>query len=191
MYVKHIEKILAKSTKLANIKKAAEVVWTGVDLYHKWLDVDLHKLSLQGKCPKEILEELAETARNKFLEQKDKDTKACLKENPLKWPTKVLAANSMYRISRTILLDKESRSQTGEKLFEALSVMISDILGACLTNFHQVLCIKCLDTAIEEREESVRQGLVPSYFTSLPLNFLLSPFRTAVHPLAFSQLPFP
>ena len=42
-----------------------------------------------------------------------------------------------------------------------------------------------------EREESVRQGLVPSYFTNLPLNFLLSPSRTAVHPLAFSQLPFP
>ncbi|KAF3448353.1 hypothetical protein FNV43_RR09066 [Rhamnella rubrinervis] len=159
MYVKHIEKILLKSAKLGNIQKAAEVVWTGVDLYHKWLDVDLHKLSLQGKSPKEILEELAETAKNKFLELKEKDTKAWLKENPLKWPTKVLAANSMYRISRTILLEHESRSQTGEKLFEAISVMISDILGACLTNFQEVICIKVLNTAIEEREGSVRHAV--------------------------------
>ena len=31
---------------LSNIRKTAEVVWLVVELYHKWLDVDLHKLSL-------------------------------------------------------------------------------------------------------------------------------------------------
>ncbi|KAH7514157.1 hypothetical protein FEM48_Zijuj11G0058900 [Ziziphus jujuba var. spinosa] len=159
LYVKKMEKLLDKSAKLANIKKAAEVIWTGVDLYHKWLDVDLHKLSLQGKSPKEILEELAETAKNKFLELKN-DKKACLKENPLKWPTKVLAANSMYRISCNILLIYESRSHlAGEQLFEAISDMISDILGACLTNFQQAISIKCLSSAIETREDSVRHAV--------------------------------
>lgn len=158
-YLQHMERLLDKSTNLANIKKAAEVVWTGVDLYNKWLDVDLHKLSLHGKSPKEILEELAETAKNKFFELKN-NKKPCLKENPSKWPTKVLAANSMYRISSNIILNYESRSHlTGEQLFEAISVMISDILGACLTNFQQLISIKCLCSAIEKREDSVRHAV--------------------------------
>lgn len=57
-------------------------------------------------------------------------------ENPLNWPVKVIAANSMYRISQTILLDYlcSNNQTTDENMFEQLSIMIADILGACLTN---------------------------------------------------------
>jgi hypothetical protein len=35
--------------------------------------------------------------------------------------------------------------------------MISDILGACLTNLPHVISTKCLSSSIEEREDRVRQ----------------------------------
>ncbi|KAK7835727.1 hypothetical protein CFP56_023196 [Quercus suber] len=153
-YVRLIEEYL-DGRDLSNIRKTAEVVWLGVELYHKWLDVDLHKLSLQGKSPKEILQELADTAKNRSVEFHKKQMNQCLKQSPSKWPIKVLAANSMYRISQTILLNCESiNDQMGEKLFAAVVVMISDILGACLTNLHHLIPIKCLSSTIEERQEA-------------------------------------
>lgn len=161
MYINFIENYL-ESTDLINIRKAATHVWLGVDLYHTWLDVDLHKLSLQGKSSKEILEELAETAKIKYEESKKKQTgiNVCIRDTPSKWPVKEIAANSMYRICQTILLNYGgSINETGEKLFEVLTIMISDILGACLTNLQQVISTKCLSSTIEEREESVRQAV--------------------------------
>ncbi|KAK9927535.1 hypothetical protein M0R45_024716 [Rubus argutus] len=158
MYINFIENHV-ESTDLINIRRAATHVWLGVDLYHTWLDVDLHKLSLQGKGSKEILEELAETAKIKYEESKKKQTgiNVCIRDTPSKWPVKEIAANSMYRICQTILLNYGgSINETGEKLFEVLTIMISDILGACLTNLQQVISTKCLSSTIEEREESVR-----------------------------------
>ena len=158
-YVRLIEEYL-DGRDLSNIRKTAEVVWLGVELYHKWLDVDLHKLSRQGESPKEMLQELADTAKNRSVEFHKKPMNQCLKQSPSKWPIKVLAANSMYRISQTILLNYESiNDQMGEKLFAAVVVMISDILGACLTNLQHLIPIQCLSSTIEEREGSVRHAV--------------------------------
>ncbi|XP_022738839.1 uncharacterized protein LOC111291400 [Durio zibethinus] len=154
MYVRHVEDMQGN---LINVRNAAEVVWLGVELYHRWLDVDLRKLSLQGKSPKEILEVLSDSAKNIFMEFKKSNVNLCLIDSPLKWPMKVLAANSMYRISQSILLDYESRKyEMNERLFEAITVMISDILAACLTNLQRFISVKCSTSSIEEREESVR-----------------------------------
>ncbi|XP_059449259.1 uncharacterized protein LOC132180450 [Corylus avellana] len=160
MYVRLIENNLQNKGDLTNIRKAADVVWLGVELYHKWLDVDLHKLSLQGKSLKETLQKLADNAKNRLVEFHKEQNTQCLERSPSKWPIKVLAANSMYRIAQTMLLNSESRyDQMSEKLSEAIAVMISDILGACLTNIHRVVSMKCLSSAIEEREESVRYAV--------------------------------
>ncbi|KAK2977777.1 hypothetical protein RJ640_029973 [Escallonia rubra] len=75
---------------------------------------------------------------------------------PLNWPVKVIAANSMYRISQTLLLQHQDNHQSNEELFEKLSVMIADILFACLTNLPGVITRKCFCNAIEKREESVK-----------------------------------
>ncbi|GAV83436.1 hypothetical protein CFOL_v3_26883 [Cephalotus follicularis] len=160
MYVKLIEKTLDERGDLKNIRTAADVIWLGVDLYHNWLDVDLRKLSLQGKDPKEILKELSDSAKNRYMEYKKIYMHLCLKETPSKWPAKVLAANSMYRITQSILLSYDSRKdQPGKSIYEALVVMISDILGACLTNLKRVIASKCLNSSIEGREESVRHAV--------------------------------
>ncbi|KAK6262904.1 hypothetical protein QUC31_008720 [Theobroma cacao] len=159
VYVRHIEDDLDMQGNLVRIRKAADVVWLGVELYHRWRDVDLRKPSLQGKSPKEILKVLSDSAKNIFMEFKKSKVK-CLMDSPSKWPIKVLAANSMYRISQSILLNYESRNyQMGERLFEAITVMISDILAACLTNLERFISIKCSTSSIEEREASVRHAV--------------------------------
>ncbi|XWS61976.1 hypothetical protein CRYUN_Cryun07bG0171100 [Craigia yunnanensis] len=159
MYVRHIEDNLDMQGNLISIRKAAEVVWLGTELYHRWLGLDLRKLSLQGKSPKEIVEVLSDSAKNIFMEFKKSSMNQCLMDSPSKWPIKVLAANSMYRTSQSILLNYESRNYNmNERLFEAITVMISDILAACLTNLQRFISIKCSTSSIEDREESVRHA---------------------------------
>ncbi|KAE8661821.1 hypothetical protein F3Y22_tig00113722pilonHSYRG00082 [Hibiscus syriacus] len=156
VYVRNIEDMQGN---MVNSRKAADVVWLGVELYHRWLDVDLRKLSLQGKNTNEILQVLSDSAKSIFMEFKKCNANLCLLDDPSKWPIKVLAANSMYRICQSILLDYEAKHyRMEEKLFEAITVMVSDILAACLTNLKQFITVKCSTTAIEEREKSVRHA---------------------------------
>ncbi|KAJ4833727.1 hypothetical protein Tsubulata_036336 [Turnera subulata] len=157
-YVKIVEDNLCDKDALKKIQKAAYLVWLEIDLYQKWLEVDLRNLSLQAGTAKEVLEGLGEAAKKTLLEYKESScVDQCINDNPFKWPIKVLAANSMYRISQTMLQQHHLNvnHQTGEKLFEAIKVMISDIMGACLTNLQPVL-LRSLSSSWEEREESIR-----------------------------------
>ncbi|KAK6157999.1 hypothetical protein DH2020_005313 [Rehmannia glutinosa] len=160
-YVRVIENNLDIKRDLTNIRKAAEIVWVGVDLYYRWLDVDLHSMALQEKSPKDIISELSEIAKHKFIELRNNDLIGCLRYDPSKWPVKVLAANAMYRICQTLLLTNENRSNECSKvMFERLTVMITDIIGACLTNLQHAISIKCHQSTIEQREESVRYAFL-------------------------------
>ncbi|KAM7491235.1 hypothetical protein LguiA_034156 [Lonicera macranthoides] len=159
IYARKVEKNLDIKKELVDIKKAAETVWLGVDLYHKWLDVDLQRMSFQGKTPREIIKEFSDISKNKFAEFKTTEMNGCSSETASRWPIKVLAANSMYRICQTILLDyKMGDNLSSKRLFEKLTRVISDILGACLTNLGHVMTIKCFCSTIEERERSVRSA---------------------------------
>ncbi|KAF5444726.1 hypothetical protein F2P56_033834 [Juglans regia] len=159
-YIRLLENNLDTREELLNIRRVAEGLWVRVELYRKWLDVDLHKLSLQGKTQQETLQKLSDNAKNKLLEFHKNHTPQCLKHGPSKWPIKILAANSMYRITQTLLLKRQGENaQMGNKLFETVAVMISDILGACLTNMQRFISVKCLNSAIEEREDSVRHAV--------------------------------
>ncbi|XP_057512135.1 uncharacterized protein LOC130794280 [Actinidia eriantha] len=161
VYVRIVENNLNEKPEFSNVRTAAEVLWLQVDLYHRWLDVNLRKMAGQGKSPEKVLEELADIAKNKFWEFKTKDIHGCLMENPSKWPIKVLIANTMYRISQTILSDFAARDyDSSERLFERLCAMIAEILGACLTNLPRVIPMECQRSTIEEREESVRCAIV-------------------------------
>ncbi|KAL3499557.1 hypothetical protein ACH5RR_038650 [Cinchona calisaya] len=160
-YIKLIEDNLDAKRELINIRRAAEVLWLGVDVHYKWLDVDLRQISLQDKRPKEIFEELAEKAKHRFKEFKEKDLIACLRENASRWPIKVLAANSMYRICQTLVLRSDSREwECGKTAFEKLSAMIVEIIGACFTNLPHVISEQCHQSAIEEREDRVRNAIL-------------------------------
>ncbi|KAG8662239.1 hypothetical protein MANES_01G079500v8 [Manihot esculenta] len=68
MYVKLVEDNLDAESEMTHMRKGAYSVWLGVDLYHKWLDVDLNKMSFQAESTKEVLEGLADAAKNSSIE---------------------------------------------------------------------------------------------------------------------------
>ncbi|XP_022564048.2 uncharacterized protein LOC106358813 isoform X1 [Brassica napus] len=156
VYVKKFEDVLDIEGELANSRKAAEVVWLGVDLYHKWLKVDLEKLSKQQRArPQEVFKELEDIAKKEFSESWEKN----MLLKPSRWPIKILAANSMYRISQTLTKKYESRNiGTEDTLFREVERMVSDIVAGCFCNTARVVGMQCLVTAVEVREASVREA---------------------------------
>ncbi|KAH6815740.1 hypothetical protein C2S51_020560 [Perilla frutescens var. frutescens] len=155
---KLVEKTLIKDDRRENIREAADVCWVGVVLYMKWLDIDLRKTSNSKK----MLQKLEKKAERDVMEYLNKEGRNTVMEDPLNWPAKVVAANSMYRISRTVLLSiDEENEKTNEQLFEQLCVMIADILAACFTNLPNVITTMChSNNAVEKREESVGKAFL-------------------------------
>ncbi|KAJ4872091.1 Uncharacterized protein Rs2_46262 [Raphanus sativus] len=158
VYVKKFEDVLDTEGELANSRKAAEVVWLCVDLYHNWLNVDLQKLSKQQQRarPQEVFKELADIAKKEFDESWEKN----MMLKPSRWPIKTLAANSMYRISHTLLKKYEARNigTEDDTLFREVERMVSDIVAGCFCNTARVVGMQCLVTAVEVREASVREA---------------------------------
>lgn len=142
-----VECFSSKGDNMINLKCAADVVLAGIEHDGKCLNRDLQKLPLEGKTIEGTLQtlvDIAEKATSEF-------------ERSVTGGSKVLAANSMYRINQTILKDYEGNmdAHTDGNLFEQLSIMIADILGACLLNLTRVIIKKCYRSTIEEREKSV------------------------------------
>nr|XP_043625862.1 uncharacterized protein LOC122597319 [Erigeron canadensis] len=157
-YICEIEDYIDEKKHLKHVRKTAEIVWAGVELYYKWLDIDLYKLAHQEhQSETEVIKLLAEVSKEKFMEFSDKDMmhmNECLKEAPSRWPVRVLAANSMYKICETLLLT--TQHEANERLFEKISLMICNILTAALTNLQHVISRQCHESKIEEREKSIR-----------------------------------
>ncbi|KAG6384982.1 hypothetical protein SASPL_153805 [Salvia splendens] len=155
--VKLIEETLDRSGELESIRKAADVVWIAVEVYRKWDDMDLKSARIRGTTHRETLQNLssiAEKAVTEFMAQ----TTDILMQNPLNWPARVIAANSMYRIAQTILVGMgDDEHQDDDELFESISITISDILAGCLTNLVQVITLKRHTNDIKEREKSLRR----------------------------------
>lgn len=163
LFIRYLEDKLDANGNLTNLRKAAQMVWVGVDLHYKWLDVDLKKMALQGgeESPQIVLKALSEEAKQRYLEYKQRDFTVCLAESPSKWPAKILAANSMYRICQVLLLNTEDEQcQNSKIMFHRLSDMITGIVGACLTNIPRVIFMLCHQSSIKERESSVRFAIM-------------------------------
>ena len=109
VYVSLLEKDLDAKGDLIYIRNAAEVIWLGIELYGKWLDTDLRKMALNGKNFKTTLQRLSDISKDCITEFK-RNANGSVKENPQNWPVQVIAANSMYRISQTVLLNYECSS---------------------------------------------------------------------------------
>ncbi|XP_076953834.1 uncharacterized protein LOC143628035 [Bidens hawaiensis] len=127
-YVKHVEETLNSAGEYAIVQKAARTLWLEIEVYHKWLGYKLPSPAHQVNTPKEIVQRFSDTAEYIVTENMNGSDDSSLYTS--------ISANSMYRISQTILVshhaDIDQVSQ--EDLFGQLSSMISDILAACLTN---------------------------------------------------------
>nr|KAJ0227731.1 hypothetical protein LSAT_V11C100036490 [Lactuca sativa] len=153
-YTHIVEESLNNARQYVNIQKATMTLWDEVEDKYKWLENTLEKRAYEGKTSREILEWFANKAEEIVIEV----SKSTNRGEPVEYlPWKLIVANSMYRITQTIILTNQSNilEINEEWLFTLLSHMIADILVACFTNIPRVITIKCHETAIEKREASV------------------------------------
>lgn len=158
MYVELIEDNLNSGPGLSNVRKAANVVWLGLDLYHRWMGLDLQKLCSCDSTWKDVLESLSDISKKTFVEFKETSVADCMRDSTSAWPIRVLAAYSMYRITQTMLLDDHRKGLSSKAVFETVVGTISDILGACLTNLERVISMECCRSSIEERQKCVQRA---------------------------------
>ncbi|KAJ9554758.1 hypothetical protein OSB04_009372 [Centaurea solstitialis] len=153
VYVKLVEESFNATEDYVISQKAAKTLWLEVDVYQKWLGNRLQKLVPQVSTAQQILEWFRDIAKNMVMEVEGTDIGGRNDDSMCR----SISANSMYRITETILLSYHANIEevSEEELFEQLSSMISDILAACLTNLPQVIARKCHTSVIEKREASV------------------------------------
>nr|XP_043612045.1 uncharacterized protein LOC122583735 [Erigeron canadensis] len=151
-FSRHIEESFNTNGDLVKARKAAKRIWPEIELYRRWLKIDLQKNACKGSTSKEIIQQLADETE-KIL----KKLKSCKKGSLDDSRHKFIASNSMYRISLTIMrhCDAQENWPTDEELFQWISTMIADILCACFTNLPRVITSKCHHKAIEKRIDSI------------------------------------
>ncbi|KAI3812357.1 hypothetical protein L1987_17064 [Smallanthus sonchifolius] len=150
-YTHLVEENLNCASKYVNIRKASMALWSEVENKCKCY---LGKNVFKGKSATEIIEWFSDKAKETVIDIKE-STDGELVENP---PITLIAANSMYRITQTILLRYYSNIEpiTKEQLFAHLNGMIADIFSACFINIPGVITMKCHESVIEKREASVK-----------------------------------
>ncbi|CAA3002881.1 O-fucosyltransferase 38 [Olea europaea subsp. europaea] len=76
-------------------------------------------------------------------------------ESTTNLPKKVIIADSMYKISNTLLLvyEESYHSISDTQVFERLLVISANIIAACLMNLPHVILKKCNNGTIEKREK--------------------------------------
>ncbi|XP_023745372.2 uncharacterized protein LOC111893526 [Lactuca sativa] len=142
-YTHIVEESLNNALKYVNIQKAAMTLWDEVEDNYKWLENTLEKRAYDGKTSREILEWFSHKAEEIVIEV----SKSTNGGEPVEYlPWKLIVANSMYRITQTIMLTYQSDilEINEEWLFTLLNHMIADILVACFTNIPRVITMKCM-----------------------------------------------
>ncbi|XP_022862531.1 uncharacterized protein LOC111382722 [Olea europaea var. sylvestris] len=158
-YVRPIEKSLDVHKKIVNSTSAADFAWGLVEMRHKWLDMDLQEVATVSKSSKETLQNLANRSEE-ILKKFTSRMNGNAVESSVNLPENIIIANSMYKISNSLLLvyEESYHSASDTQVFERLSVIIADIFAACLTNLPCLILKKCSNSAIEEREKSIEEA---------------------------------
>ncbi|KAI3508039.1 hypothetical protein L1887_23038 [Cichorium endivia] len=141
-------------TQQKQVSAMAKALWLEVEVHHKWLGYKLPKSDPQANTAGQILQWFNKTTKNIVTDLETVDI-GNRNDNSI---CRSLSANSMYRITETILLSYHADiidPVSQDELFAQLSSMIADILVSCLTNLPQVIAMKCHVSVIEKREASV------------------------------------
>nr|XP_043612038.1 uncharacterized protein LOC122583727 [Erigeron canadensis] len=151
--VRNIEETLNENADFVGARKAARRLWKDVELYNKWLHIDLQQKFSKSKSTKKILQWLGDEAVKNVI-----DFKSCKKGSLNRSVHNFIASSSMYRISQTILLhcNKQDNWPNDGELFEWMSTMIADVLCACFTNLPRVIKMKCHHDATEKRGDTIQ-----------------------------------
>lgn len=156
-YVTLVEESLNATDEYVRILKAAKVLWLEVEVSNKWVGDNLKNRAPEVNTAGLILQWFKNTAKIMVTEVQVIDIKRA-NDNSI---YRSICANSMYRITQSILLSYHTNIDelSEEDLFTKLSSMIADILAACLTNLPQVIVAKCHESMIEKRESSVNAAV--------------------------------
>ncbi|KAI3514493.1 hypothetical protein L1887_12935 [Cichorium endivia] len=152
LYVTLVEESLNATDDHVRIQKVAKTLWLEVEVHHEWLG---NKLPKHVNTCGQILQWLRDTAKHILTEVESMDIRDSINDNS---KYKSISANSMYRITETLLLSYHGNIDqvSQEELVVQLSSMIADIMAACLTNLPRVIAMKCYAREIEKREASVQ-----------------------------------
>ncbi|XP_076892804.1 uncharacterized protein LOC143544629 [Bidens hawaiensis] len=145
-YVTLVEKNLNATPDYVSSQKAAERLWQEVDVCHKWLGIGLKDIASQVN-KSDCLEDPTMQIVHLFLEKaKNKISKSGVGSKDGDSEFTSICANSMVRITETMIKDNEKKS-----FDELISSRIGDIMAACLTNLPQVIAMKCHTCDREKR----------------------------------------
>ncbi|KAF5788399.1 hypothetical protein HanXRQr2_Chr10g0463581 [Helianthus annuus] len=153
VYVNIVEECLNVTNDHVSIRKEAETLWKEVEVEHKWLGHKFQDLPPHVKTARQIVEWFRDTTKTIDHEdgsngEKNDDSRH-----------RSICANSMYHITKTMLIDNENiENVSHEQLFKDISSTIADIIAACLTNLPQVITMKCHTGEIEKREAGVKDA---------------------------------
>ncbi|KAL8189203.1 hypothetical protein R6Q57_028769 [Mikania cordata] len=155
-YTHLVEDSLNRENEYVSLRRATIILWNEVEHKCKWLGKALEKKAFRGKTPTQILKWFSDGAKE-IVREINGSINGEIVENT---PKELIAANSMYRITETILFRYESNTEqiNEEQLFALLNGMIADILSACFTNIPRVITLKCIESVIEKREASVKDA---------------------------------
>lgn len=151
--VRYVEESLNENSDLVNARNVGRRLWTEVEVYRRWLQIDLQKMARKGKSSKEILNWLCDESVKNVILFKIRN-KRSIDDSFHKF----IVASSMYKISQTTLFHCNGQEHwpDDEALFEWISTIIADILCACFTNLPHVIKMKCHHDTIKKREDSIR-----------------------------------
>ncbi|XP_071693527.1 uncharacterized protein [Rutidosis leptorrhynchoides] len=147
IYTHIVEESLNRESEYVNIRKVTMTLWHEIENNRNWLKNAIKVDTFKGKTAIQVLKWFAEKAEEESINHKMVNSFE-----------RLIAANSVYRISRTILLRDESNAEPicEQQLFDLLNGMIADIMSACFTNLPHVIRLKCHESVIEKREASVK-----------------------------------
>ncbi|KAD3641920.1 hypothetical protein R6Q59_004523 [Mikania micrantha] len=152
-----VEESLNNESKYVNIRKTSLTLWHEFEYNCKWLDHPLANDVFKGKTATKIIKWFSDKAKEIVTDFKERESAD--EEFAENLPHTLIAANSMYRITQTILVRCQSKIEiriTKKQLFAHLSGMIADIFCACFTNIPRVITMRCQESVIEKREASVK-----------------------------------
>ncbi|KAJ0914578.1 hypothetical protein HanPSC8_Chr06g0240171 [Helianthus annuus] len=154
LYTHLVEESLNRESMYVNIRRESVKLWHEVEDRCKWLGTTLERSAYVGKTPAKIIKLFAHKAEG-IVDEFNTSTNGEHMEEGL--PPKVIVANSMYRTAQTIIHTYQSNNLeiNEDELFTRLLGMIADIFSACLTNIPRVVTMRCQESAIEKREDSV------------------------------------
>lgn len=149
---------------LLNMRKAAAIVRSSIDLKGKWLDHDLANLDPSTRTTTavddlslanalQIIECLAELGKKHVMALENE----LVSIHPRQWPPEALAGNSLYRISKTIL--EYNQFGTVEELLQWIESTLADIMGACLTNLPYAIFVEYISGMVTERVKRVKNAV--------------------------------